>query len=124
MSVEIVIDPNVRVEGGRTYAGFEDVVGGFVGDLRPDMPVTVAEEEADLIGEATIHSIDRDRQLIYLTVEWSSLRPRPTDSQIAHRREWSPLVKALLVTRGGEQPLAASGIVTSAPRGELVDAGR
>lgn len=77
MSVEIIIDLNVRVEGDRTYAGFEDVLGGFVEDLVPGGPVMVVEEESDLVGPATVERIDFARQLIYLNVAWSSLAPRP-----------------------------------------------
>jgi hypothetical protein len=80
MSVEIVIDLNVRVEGDRTFAGFEDVLGGFVDDLLPGVPVMVVEEESDLVGIATVERVDVVRQLIYLNVDWSSLVPRPAAS--------------------------------------------
>lgn len=77
MSIEIIIDPNVRTEGNRTYGGFEDVRGGFVDDLSPGDQVTVVEEESDVIGEATVYQINPERRLVYLVVNWSSLRPRP-----------------------------------------------
>jgi hypothetical protein len=101
MSIEIVIDPNVRVEGNRTYAGFEDVLGGFVSDLHPGDHVTVVEEESDVVGDATIYSVDIGTQLIYLTVEWKTLRRRSPESQSARAKEWRPLVKAYYVTPSG-----------------------
>lgn len=101
MSTEIVIDPNVRVEGNRTYAGFEDVVGGFVSDLRPGDHVTVVEEETDVVGDATVYNVDVGRQLIYLSVEWKSLRPRSPESQAARAKEWRPLVKAFYANPSG-----------------------
>lgn len=105
MSLEIVIDPNVRVEGDRTYAGFEDVVGGFISDLAPELHVTVVEEETDVIGKAVISSVDRDRQLVYLAVDWSSLHPRPTDRPV---QRWVPLLRVNVVTSRGEEPLMAN----------------
>jgi hypothetical protein len=101
MSMEIVIDPNVRVEGNRTYAGFEDVLGGFVSDLHPGGHVTVVEEESDVVGDATVYSVDIGRQLIYLTVQWQTLRPRSPESQAARAKEWRPLVKASYITPSG-----------------------
>lgn len=115
MSIEIVIDPNVRVEGNRTYAGFEDVLGGFVSDLVPGMPVTVVEEETDVVGEATVHSVDRARQLVYLTVEWSSLRRRPDREG---RLAWTPLVKAYRLSPCGEEEFA--GAITAATGGNVL----
>jgi hypothetical protein len=80
VTIEIIIDPNVRVAGNRTYGGFEDVLGGFVGDLSPGDPVTVLEEESGVIGEATVYEINYEKQLVYLEVDWASLRPRPGQS--------------------------------------------
>ena len=67
----IEIDPNVRVESGWTYSGFEDVTGPvpMVGEL-----VTVFESEDRIQGEAFVTRVDRDRRLVYLDVDWSSLR--------------------------------------------------
>ncbi|WP_167096869.1 hypothetical protein [Mycobacterium sp. DL592] len=76
MSIEIIIDPNVRVADNRTYSGFEDVLGGFVEDLVPGAPVVVLEEESDVVGNATVYEVDYEKELIYLTVNWSSLAPR------------------------------------------------
>lgn len=74
MTVTIIIDPNVRIEEGRTYSGFEDVLGTFVSDLREGDAVTVLEEESGLHGEAVIYAIDPDKELVFLTVDWGSLR--------------------------------------------------
>jgi hypothetical protein len=65
----ITIDPNVRVRGNDTYAGFEDVNGPVaVGET-----VEVHEVESDLTGRGRITEIDAERQLVYLSVDWSSL---------------------------------------------------
>lgn len=96
MSIEIIIDPNVRIEEKRTYAGFEDVVGGFVNDLQPGDAVTVVEEESDYIGSATVFDIDVAKQLVYLTVDWRSLHPRSEGT--AGDRPLIPLVRAQYLT--------------------------
>ena len=71
MTVRILIDLNVRVEGNRTYAGFEHVRGSGV--LSTGVSVEVLEEESGLVGQATITDIDPERELVYLEVDWSSL---------------------------------------------------
>jgi hypothetical protein len=68
---EIHIDPNVRIRGGMTYAGLEDISGPRP---EPGDNVTVVEIESGLVGHATVDSIDDDKQLIYLDVDWASLR--------------------------------------------------
>lgn len=69
----IEIDPNVRVRGNGTYAGFEDVTGDLVmGD-----GVEVFESESGLHGTARITEIDVQRQLVYLSLEWSQLTDEP-----------------------------------------------
>jgi hypothetical protein len=65
----IEIDPNVRVRGNETYAGFEDVTGL----LEVGEEVTVRESEAGLLGEGRVTHIDLDRRLVYLSVDWASL---------------------------------------------------
>ena len=68
----ITIDPNVRVRGNDTYAGFEDVDGPIaVGEA-----VEVHENESGLTGQGKVTEIDADRQLVYLSVDWSSLAER------------------------------------------------
>lgn len=73
MTSRIAIDPNVRVRGNETYAGFEDVEG-VVG---VDDDVEVWEPEIGLTGLGRITDIDADRRLIYLAVDWASLRLAP-----------------------------------------------
>lgn len=73
MSVSLAIDPNVRVAGNETYAGFEDVLEGSIGELREGAAVTVREPESGLIGDGTISAVDNIRQLIYVAVDWKSL---------------------------------------------------
>lgn len=65
----VAIDPNVRVRGNGTYAGFEDVSGPItVGDH-----VEVYEAESNLVGQGRVTEIDVKRELVYLSVDWSSL---------------------------------------------------
>ena len=68
----ISIDPNVRVRGGLTYSGFEDIDG----ELPLDGLVEVYEPEGDLLGSGKVVDVDDEAQLVYVEVEWSSLRPR------------------------------------------------
>lgn len=72
MTPRITIDPNVRVDHNRTYAGFEDVEGGETVNL--GMTVEVVEPEANLVGRATVTDVDAERELIYLEVDWPSLK--------------------------------------------------
>ena len=70
----MTIDPNVRVRGNGTYAGFEDVNGPMaVGE-----PVEVHEPESGLVGVGRITEIDGTRKLVYLSVDWSSLTDETT----------------------------------------------
>jgi len=105
MTVEIVIDPNVRVAGNRTYAGFEDVTGAFVDDINVGDPVTVVEEESDVVGTATVYEIDAPRQLIYLTVDWPSLHRRTVEEKIAAAKAATPLLRASYLTPEGRREL-------------------
>ncbi len=93
MTIEIIIDPNLRIEGNRTFAEFADVTGGFVADLRPGDHVLVVEEETDIIGDATIYAIDPQNELIDLTVEWASLRRRETADEL--QRSLAAVVRVL-----------------------------
>ena len=66
----IEIDLNVRVRGNWTLAGLEDADGPVrAGDM-----VEVFEQESGLVGKGQIQEIDVDRGLIYLSVDWKSLR--------------------------------------------------
>jgi hypothetical protein len=74
VTARVAIDLNVRVRGNLTYAGFEDVDGGFW----PDDEVEVYERETGLVGTARVTEVDNKRQLVYLAVDWAGLRePRP-----------------------------------------------
>lgn len=73
MRSTIIIDPNVRVEGGLTFAGFEDLVDGEVPGV--GTAVRVREPEADLEGTGKVARVDRERSLVYLHVDWTTLRP-------------------------------------------------
>ncbi len=72
--IRITIDPNVRVRGNGTYAGFEDVQGTLA-SLQVGDAVEVFEPENDLTGEGQVTKIDLARRLVYVSVEWSTLRP-------------------------------------------------
>ncbi len=72
MTAIVAIDPNVRVAGGLTFSGFEDVVGEMPA---PGDEVLVREPEANLIGHAVVDRLDDDNRLIYLAVRWDSIRP-------------------------------------------------
>ncbi len=98
----IAIDPNVRVRGNGTYAGFEDVDG----PLALHLPVQVHEPESGLVGTGVITEIDPARELVYLSVDWSSLRAEaggssaPTEESLAVL--WPHLVVRVLM--GGPRP--------------------
>lgn len=65
----VSIDPNIRVRGNSTYAGFEDVTGPIaVGE-----DVEVYEPESGLVGTGRVTEIDGSRELVYLSVNWASL---------------------------------------------------
>ncbi|WP_409330378.1 hypothetical protein [Trujillonella humicola] len=89
--MRIEIDLNVRVRGSGTYAGFEDVVDAAPTDLQPGDEVEVFESEADLVGRGHVTAIDVERQLVYLSVDWASLRPpaqHTTVVPITYVRRW------------------------------------
>lgn len=73
MITRIEIDPNVRTRGNQTYSGFEDVVG----DLMIGAGVEVFESEASIVGFGRITDINVEHRLVYLAVDWSSLRVAP-----------------------------------------------
>ena len=73
----IEIDPNVRVRGNQTYSGFEDLVNG--GLPRIGDTVAVIETESSLSGEGVVTDVDMSARLIYLSVDWSSLRLAESD---------------------------------------------
>lgn len=67
-----MIDPNVRVSGGLTFSGYEDVRG--------PMPVAgqqvlVREPEANLVAIGTVDRLDENDRLIFVAVDWAELVP-------------------------------------------------
>ncbi|MBV9764110.1 MAG: hypothetical protein JOZ48_04620 [Acidobacteriaceae bacterium] len=73
----ISIDPNIRVRGNGTVAGFEDVDGYLLVGL----DVEIYEEEADIVGRGKVTEIDVDRQLVFLSIDWGSLQDASTVSR-------------------------------------------
>lgn len=70
----VAIDPNVRVRGNETYAGLDGVTGSIAaGDA-----VEVYEPESGLAGDGIVTEIDKDRGLVYLSVNWPSLVIAPS----------------------------------------------
>lgn len=76
MTVRVAIDLNVRVNGGQTCAGFEDVdPPGCV--LFPGQKVTVFERETGIEAPATVVSLAYATALVYLGVCWDGFREPP-----------------------------------------------
>ena len=102
--VRIEIDLNVRVRGGQTFAGYEDVDPSTVTRARAshaDGPVghgdkvlvcaddiigdalvigervIAFERESGLACDACIADVDGARRLVYLKVDWQSFRDDP-----------------------------------------------
>ncbi len=89
--IEIMIDPNVRVLGGLTFSGFEDVRGPRPS---PGQQVLVREPEANLVAIGTVDHIDENDQLIYIAVDWTQMvqdrLPSPEELMDELRRgDWS-----------------------------------
>jgi len=99
MRIRIAIDPNVRVRGNGTYAGFEDVQWALTGlqvdGLQVGDAVEVFERESDLTGEGRVTEIDGAKSLVYLSVDWSTLRPRVQAPQKV------PARSSLVILQGG-----------------------
>ena len=89
LSVEI--DPNVRVEGNNTFSSISDIYDGddtpfCTIDLqeyvqedsqrsnRATIPVIVFESESEIQGFGEIYKIDWSKGLVYIKVDWGSLR--------------------------------------------------
>lgn len=99
MITQIEIDPNVRLGGTRTFAGFEHVRGADGFKLSVGETVEVIETESHLSGEGTVESIDVERRLVYLSVEWATLvHTDPTEAAEPTAPEARP---ALTVVTGG-----------------------
>lgn len=73
MTVRIEIDPNVRVRGNQTFTGLGDI-------HPPGAPVAIGddviafESEAGIAGPARVTDVDREKELIFLAVDWASMR--------------------------------------------------
>lgn len=77
-----VIDPNVRVRGNETYTSFEDCTRVvFEGEA-----VRAVELEDGIETNAIVTSVDRERGLIYLEVDWSDWRDVDDEKLLDHLR--------------------------------------
>ena len=74
MTIEVHIDPNVRVTGNQTRVGYEDVKGGPIPVV--GQRVLVREPESDIIGLGEVTRLMPEQRLIYLAVDWKSLVPQ------------------------------------------------
>ncbi|WP_336794176.1 hypothetical protein [Gordonia malaquae] len=72
----IAFDPNLRIEGNRSLAGFEDILDGELAALVVGSCVTLREVESGAETQGQVTSIDVDRRLIEITVDWESLTVR------------------------------------------------
>jgi hypothetical protein len=70
IQTRVEIDLNVRVRGGQTYSGLEDIYGEMpaVGDI-----VMVFQPDECVEAPATVEDIDLRKELIYMSVSWSDL---------------------------------------------------
>ena len=82
---EVMIDPNVRVAGGLTFSGFEDIRGPIPVS---GQQVLVREPEANLVAVGTVRRIDENDRLIYISVDWTQLAPDhlPTPEEFLRER--------------------------------------
>jgi len=71
---QVEIDPNVRVGGNGTCAGFEDVHGGDPATMKRWDRVRVFEPESGLEGPGRVERVDHARKLVFLQVDWLLLR--------------------------------------------------
>ncbi|GAA3801056.1 hypothetical protein GCM10022403_039180 [Streptomyces coacervatus] len=94
MITRIEIDPNVRVRGNGTRAGFEDVRG----PIAVNMPVEVFEPESGLVGPGRVTEIDPARRLVFLSVEWSKLEERPNAGEPTETLEMLAKIRCLPVS--------------------------
>ena len=88
MATTVEIDLNVRVHGGQTYSGYEDVSGPLaVGDV-----VEVFEPESGVRGPGRVTDIDAAKRLVYCQPVRNDLGPRkihvaePQVSNLGHER--------------------------------------
>lgn len=75
------IDLNVRVAGHLSYAGLEDLVPeGSAVSLGEQ--ILAWEPGSGMVADAVVHAIDEDTQIVYLDVDWQSLRSWPFASDV------------------------------------------
>lgn len=74
----VTIDINVRLGGSATYCGYEDIADGV--QLHRGERVWVMGDETDLVGWGTVTSLDAQKRLVYLDVDWPSMRPAMPNS--------------------------------------------
>jgi len=70
MTTYVEIDPNVRVRDNWTFTREEWVLG----PITVGANVRVVESEIGLIGNGRIEEYDEEQGLVYLSVDWESLR--------------------------------------------------
>ena len=89
----VEIDLNVRVRGNGTFVGFEDLSGPVaVGEI-----VEVYESESGVAGEGRVTEIDGDRELVYLSVDWPSLKEQSIPS---HEEVPTPTAQLMFIGAG------------------------
>ncbi|MDP9075349.1 MAG: hypothetical protein M3N98_14540 [Actinomycetota bacterium] len=70
MTAVVTIDPTVRVRGDGTCVSFDRVIGPM--DIGTD--AMVIDPVSGHVGDGQITDVDQEAQLVYLTVDWDSLR--------------------------------------------------
>jgi hypothetical protein len=73
VTVRVEIDLNVRIGRDLTYSGYEDIEGIDPAGLTRHTAVEAYERESGLHGPATVAGVDRERRLVYLSIDWSQL---------------------------------------------------
>jgi hypothetical protein len=89
MTTRVLIDRNTRVRGDQAYVG----TGDFGGVPVPGARVEILEPETGLTGPARVTEVDKEHELVCLTVDWSqACGPVPQ----AEPPSWLPRLLALL----------------------------
>lgn len=86
--IHVEVDLNVRVKGGQTFYGFEEVRPGMAtrartwdasGPARVGDKVLAIQSDDAICADAQIVGLDRERHLVYLTVDWGGFRDMEAD---------------------------------------------
>lgn len=80
--IRVRIDPNVRVRGQLTYAGFEDVEGNTIPNVGES--VLAVEPESGIAAPAIVTERVDEPKLLYLGVAWREFREFSGES-LTHR---------------------------------------